>query len=173
MVDDDLITPAGIMPNTSPSTPLLAGFHLNARIFRLIGNIHTARSDLRRTTTGEPADLWTASVRQFFLPGPKDFLAELDEFVADLPRRLRPVSGGGAAEPDLDAQKSDAALEFENGFATCRTNLLITTAMARYLVRQYARELGQNTIDTQMSDSQWIEEHILGLLKTSVHKAVL
>lgn len=172
IVDDNHISASGSMP-ANESAPLLSGFHFNARLFRIIGDIHTAKRDLKGIPTIQSR--LPVGIGAFHLPPPQHFLNQLDHFIWDLPPRLRPVSVMPTQDSlDLSAQDvpspqvEEGNREDDHGFATCRTNLLVTLALTRYMVRQYALLLGKDELNSREANAHWAEDHIISLLKRLV-----
>ena len=48
-------------------------------------------------------------------------------------------------------------------FASCRANLLITQAMARFTIRKYAKAIGESDVEGDCKD--WSEKDVLGMLE--------
>lgn len=175
IVDDNFIATAGSVPPiaTSP-TPLLAGFHFNARLFRIMGDIHTAKRDLKGISMIQ--NRLPVGIGAFHLPPPQHFLNQLDQFVWDLPPRLRALAVMPSedtlpqdVEPLLPPDSEEGSRADDHGFATCRTNLLVTLALTRYMVRQYALLLGKEEFSSKETNTHWAEDHIISLLKRWVY----
>lgn len=86
-------------------------------------------------------------------------MAELDRMIVDLPGPLQLVNptSNTPTGPTLgtDGEPKDS------GFATCRANLLISQAMVRFAIRQYARAAGE----MEAGAVDWAERDVLHLLE--------
>jgi hypothetical protein len=86
------------------------------------------------------------------------FLDELERILADLPGPLQlmnPFDG----TPKSEAQREKG----ETAFGICRANLLVSQAMVRFAIRQYARAVGE---EDGVEEKAWAERDVLGLLES-------
>jgi hypothetical protein len=103
---------------------------------------------------------------QYAPPRPRparQFLEELERILADLPPPLQLFNPMGEPTPngslDGELNAKDAA-----AFGTCRANLLVTQALVRFAVRQYAKAIGEP--DAGEPGREWAEKDVLGLLES-------
>lgn len=130
-VDDEYITKIGAFSQPVGRTSILAGFHYVSRIFHLLGVVLSAqRSQRARHPNDAIADLLSLPL---YVPSAQ-YTHALDDILADLPPelqlRVEPGGGGGRSEE-------------HTAFAICRVNILITQAMTRQAIQQYAAALGE------------------------------
>lgn len=153
-IDDNLLTSAGAFPQPPHSVPVLAGFHYATRLFRLLGAVLTAHRQL----LAPPIDgIHLPSIPPMHRPAGQ-FLDELERILADLPGPLQlmnPFDG----TPKSEAQREKG----ETAFGICRANLLVSQAMVRFAIRQYARAVGE---EDGVEEKAWAERDVLGLLES-------
>lgn len=163
-IDDALLTAAGAFPQAAHTTPLLAGFHFNCRLYRLLGAVQTAHRNLISSSSNPLTDPFPV-LQLPQLPVPlrpsKDFMDALDRMIADLPGPLQLI--GPMSPPTTAVAGGYAAADAkDSGFATCRANLLISQAMVRFAIRQYARAAGE----MEAEGKNWAETDVLQLLES-------
>lgn len=164
-IDDSLLTTAGSFPQPPHTVPVLAGFHFNVRLFRLLGALLTAH----RIVTSAASPLTPDPYSNLNLPPlpvtirpASIYLDELDRLLNDLPGPLQLVNPRLNNTPSTangsEGGKGDPA------FATCRANLLVTQAMVRFAIRQYAKAVGEE--ESLESGREWAERDVLSLLES-------
>lgn len=173
-IDDNLLTPAGAFTPSSSAVPLLSGFHFVTRLFCLLGEILTANRRAGDPNRVEGMMPWSPPLSQlpsFENPArpAQHFLDELERILTVLPGPLQlanPTSTGPT--PNSSSSLSDPTLREAQAFAICRANILITQAMVRFSIRQYARAVGQSDPSSSfdgISERAWVERDVLSLLE--------
>lgn len=139
-VDDEFITKLGAFPQPAGRTSALAGFQFVSRIFHLLGVVLSAlRARRNPHPNAELADL--LSLPRYVLSS--RYTQVLDDILADLPPELQlkvernPRPGQGSEE--------------HTAFEICRVNILITQAMTRQAIQQYAQALGEEDAELHPS----------------------
>lgn len=189
-IDDNLLTTAGAFPQPPNQIPILAGFHQVSKLFRLLSAILTAHRTLADSSAGffpNLAGLTIISQR----PNPRSFADELEKMLADVPGPLRlldPTPGNGLASLTTSPYETPSGLNpqasrppankpvngnvapggmsasaTDNVFATCRANLLVTQALVRFAIHQYAKLVGETETDEH---SDWAARDVLSLLES-------
>jgi hypothetical protein len=151
-IDDNLLTSAGAFPQPPHTVPILAGFHHATRLFRLLGAVLTAHRQ-------PPDGLHLPHFQTHHRPA-SQFLDQLEHFLIDLPGPLQlinPMDG----TPTSQAQREK--VNGETAFSICRANILVSQAMVRFAIRQYARAVGE---EDGVEEKAWAERDVLGLLET-------
>lgn len=155
-IDDNLLTSAGAFPQPPHSVPILAGFHHATRLFRLLGAVLTAH---RQLLAPPPDGLHLPQFHLHHRPA-SHFLDQLEHVLIDLPGPLQlinPMDG----TPTSQAQREK--VNGETAFSICRANILVSQAMVRFAIRQYARAVGE---EDGVEEKAWAERDVLGLLET-------
>ena len=164
-LDDNLLTPSGAFPQPHGTTPVLAGFHFNTLLLRLLGQVLTAHRTIVSSSYNPATDPFPMLTLPPYIMSParpsRHFLDGLDKILADLPPPLQLYNAGvptpnGTLHNEAD-QKDGAA------FAICRANLLVTQALVRFAIRQYAKAIGEP--DAGEPEKDWAEKDVLGLLE--------
>lgn len=166
-IDDALLTAAGAFPQPSHITPLLAGFHFNCQLFRLLGAVQTAQRELpsQSTSTALESILQLPPIPIHIRPS-CDFMDALNRIIYNLPGALQlinPTTTPSTANEGDAGGISLGGADRDSGFATCRANLLVSQAMVRFSIRQYARAAGEMETDPEARD--WAERDVLHLLE--------
>jgi hypothetical protein len=161
-LDDTLLTPSGTFPQPANTTPILAGFYHNARLFRLLGEVLTCHKSLPPTKEEDETLTYTHLNLRRTSPGAegrrdsREFFDELERILEDLPGPLRLIGVDRAGQVDDQVEghggggKKIGDSSDEAGFATCRANLLVTQAMVRFAIRRYARAAGERELEDGM-----------------------
>lgn len=155
-IDDNLLTSAGAFPQPPHSIPILAGFHHATRLFRLLGAVLTAH---RQLSAPPPDGLHLPQLPNHHRPA-SHFLDQLEHVLIDLPSPLQLVNSR-AGSPTSQAQRE--RVHVEGAFPICRANLLVSQAMVRFAIRQYARAVGE---EDGVEEKAWAERDVLGLLES-------
>lgn len=161
-VDDELITRAGAFSQPAHTTSVLSGFHFVTRLFSLLGAVLTAYRTL--TAIKSPDELTPSApllAPQAMAPS-AHFQDMLEHILESMPEELgvgvrerdRRESTGGARQGGDGRAGSDA-------FAICRANLLVTQALARVAIQQYAVARGE---DESAYDSVSTQKHLVDML---------
>ena len=164
-LDDNLITTSGAFPQPPDVTPVLAGFHFSARLFRLLGAVITAKKTIAATWRDPEFDPYPTlglPKEEQWIRSPSQFFAELERIISELPG---PLQLGNEAVQDSalgDGENPDGWKD-QAAFATCRANLLITQAVVRFAIRQYAQVVGEPDAEGDCKD--WAEKDVLSLLE--------
>jgi hypothetical protein len=155
-IDDNLLTSAGAFPQPPHSVPILAGFHFATRLFRLLGAVLTAH---RQLLSPHPDGIHLPQLQNHHRPA-GHFLEQLERILIELPGPLQlmnPIDG----TPTSQAQRG--IVNGEAAFSICRANLLVSQAMVRFAIRQYARAVGE---EDGVEEKAWAERDVLGLLES-------
>lgn len=164
-IDDNLLTPSGAFPQPAGTTPVMAGFHYNTRLFRLLGALLTSYKEVTAISADANDPYPILHLPHYAPPRPRparQFLEELERILTELPGPLQLFNPLGEPTPngsmDGDQNPRDSA-----AFGTCRANLLVTQALVRFAVRQYAKAIGEP--DAGDPGKDWAEKDVLGLLE--------
>lgn len=178
-IDDSLLTTAGAFPQPANTVPVLAGFHFNCRLYRLLGVILTAHRNMTASSLhpNDPYPMLNLPHMPMNIRPSRDFMEELERIIGDLPGPLRlvnPTSGtpGSSSNTDMPPPRTGRdsaavpteAMSRESGFATCRANIVVSQAMVRFAIRQYAKAIGEE--DGASGGRQWAEKDVLQLLES-------
>ncbi|OWZ27304.1 hypothetical protein C356_06720 [Cryptococcus neoformans c45] len=121
-VDDGLITNAGCLPQPIDSVPIIAGFVRVTRVFRILSRtIELLRQYRNRTDLSDD---------------PFYFSSRLTTIQQALQTEL------AALPPPLQIMDDFSASPIQHAFETCKANILVTQALARYEVYQLALMTG-------------------------------
>lgn len=121
-VDDGLITNAGCLPQPIDSVPVIAGFVRVTRVFRILSRtIELLRQCRNRTDLSDD---------------PFYFSSRLTTIQQALQTEL------AALPPPLQITDDFSASPIQHAFETCKANILVTQALARYEVYQLALMTG-------------------------------
>lgn len=121
-VDDGLITNAGCLPQPIDSVPIIAGFVRVTRVFRILSRtIELLRQYRNRTDLSDD---------------PFYFSSRLTTIQQTLQTEL------AALPPPLQIMDDFSASPIQHAFETCKANILVTQALARYEVYQLALMTG-------------------------------
>lgn len=137
-VDDEYITRAGSFPQPAGKTSVLAGFHHISRLFHLLGLILATLRSRRSQSRPRPVPPGLLDLLNAPSLSSSVFTESFNRILDDLPHELRwqvgadytPVGGDGKVGSDA--------------FAICRVNLLITQALIRSAIQQYAFANGED-----------------------------
>jgi hypothetical protein len=173
-IDDSLLTTAGAFPQPPHSTPVLAGFHFTCRLFRLLGAVLTAHRTILASSLHPSTDPFPV-LNLPPLPVPvrpsQHFFDELERVLADLPGPLQlvnPTANGETNPTGTPSTVLSASSQVEGvkdtAFAICRANLLVSQAMVRFAIRQYAKAVGEE--EGEDSGREWAERDVLSLLES-------
>lgn len=184
-IDDNLLTPSGSFPQPPTTTPVLAGFHFVSRLFKLLGAVLTAHRSLPQIDTFHILNL---PPEQPYIRPAGQYTDELERILSDLPGPLHLANPSVSSGIPTVSSGSGSGLSDANGlgfgitgtggpgsgsrdkdtaaFATCRANLLVSQAMVRFAIRQYARSLGQRDEGEEGNDDRaWADRDVLSLLE--------
>ena len=190
-IDDNLLTTAGAFPQPAQTVPVLAGFHFNCRLYRLLGVILTTHRNMTAASAhpNDPYPMLNLPPAPVHIRPSREFMEELERILADLPGPLRlvnptsstpgntnsgdmaPPRGTGYRDRDRDRDGTSnsgampsEAVSRESGFATCRANIVVSQAMVRFAIRQYAKAIGEE--DGASGGREWAEKDVLQLLES-------
>ncbi|WVQ96940.1 hypothetical protein IAU59_004049 [Kwoniella sp. CBS 9459] len=159
-IDDNLITASGAFPQTPGVPSVLCGFHHVSRIFRLLGSVLTAHRSV--TITADSSDLLPPILTP--VRPALQFRDALRHILADLPPPLRLTSSTDDSTSVFhDTDRDRQSQHMNSTFETCKANLLVSQAMVRFAIRQYAAAVEEREDD--LEDKAWVEKHVLGMLK--------
>ena len=169
-LDDNLLTPSGAFPQSPGIIPVLAGFHFNSRLLRLLGAVMTTHRAFAASWHDPNLDPFPVlalppSPHTWVRPA-HHFFDELERILAELPGPLQLVNPSGG-EPTSNGRTSTQE-DGKDGqaFATCRANLLITQALVRFAIRLYGKAVGEP--DAGDPGRDWAEKDVLSLLESYV-----
>ncbi|ORX37458.1 fungal-specific transcription factor domain-domain-containing protein [Kockovaella imperatae] len=150
--------------SSSNQTSILAGFHYNSRLFRLLGSILSALKSINASWRDPSMDPYPCLnlpvIEQVYRPS-SHFHEALEQLLDDLPGPLRLAN---LAQRDSDLQLGpERETAEQTAYANCRANLLITQAMTRFAIRKYAKAIGDLDVEGDCSD--WAERDVLSLLE--------
>ena len=169
-IDDELLTSSGCFPQPPEKTSILAGFHFNSRLFRLLSTILTAlrsHTSTSRNPELDPYKILHLPVSHYWIRPASHFYDELDRLLLDLPPHLQLANPQIDPAPAPEEAKPGTIEQLQIGrqaaYDTCRANILITQAMTRFAIRQYAVLLGEEDMQARVGD--WAERDVLSLLQ--------
>lgn len=131
-VADDYLNRAGCIAPSDGNVPVITGFTRVTRIFRILSRVLSLIRTARRPETKDLLNL------QFYVEQIDDIKGLLEAEIERLPAPLDIMVDpqGDRADPALCAT-SDV-----QGFETCKANILVTQALARFELLQLAAILG-------------------------------
>ncbi|OCF39722.1 hypothetical protein I317_06446 [Kwoniella heveanensis CBS 569] len=164
-IDDNLITASGAFPQPSNVPSILSGFHHVSRLFRLLGSILTAHRSVSARQTTIVADPCALSPYLNTTVRPaSDFRDALRQLLAELPPPLQLTSSAESSrQGTTETERDGFSRHGSSAFETCRANLLVSQAMVRFAVRQYAAAVGER--EDGLEDKAWVEKHVLSMLE--------
>nr|XP_031857878.1 uncharacterized protein CI109_006750 [Kwoniella shandongensis]KAA5524950.1 hypothetical protein CI109_006750 [Kwoniella shandongensis] len=168
-IDDNLITASGAFPQPPGVCSVLCGFHFVSRIFGLLGAVLTAHRSLSPQEASVQPD--SSLLPALWVPTRPacQFRAALQRILDDLPHELRLI---GSAHTSSSRDRSES--QRGNGvYETCKANLLVSQAMVRFAIRQYAAAIGERDDESEMEDKDWVEKHVLSTLQLYVHYCMM
>ncbi|ADV22253.1 hypothetical protein I305_06858 [Cryptococcus gattii E566] len=121
-VDDGFITNAGCLAQPIDSVPIIAGFVRVTRVFRMLSRAIELLRQYRNRT--------------YLLDDPFYFSSRLTTIQQELQTEL------AALPPPLRIMEDFGVSPIQHGFETCKANILVTQALARYEVYQLALMIG-------------------------------
>ncbi|WVF67419.1 hypothetical protein IAT40_002175 [Kwoniella sp. CBS 6097] len=138
-VDDELLTNAGSFPQPSERVPIIAGFVRVTRVFRILSRtiqlLRRAKTTVAPTSGGpvEPRSLALHLDPMWCSSYVLTTLGQLDTELVGLPLPLRVMNiDQNAPQPP------------QHAFETCKANILVTQALARYELYQLASSTGND-----------------------------
>ncbi|KAI5119189.1 hypothetical protein M0805_004444 [Coniferiporia weirii] len=164
-VDDEYITPTGILPQPHGKTAMVSGLNYISRIFALLGEIQVRiRVDKRSPPQGPFATARLEEVRSLHAR----IMSALMH--APAPLRLKSTTGGHAelggagfrqatfAEvKDFFDNPNASRANASNAFLVMQANLYVTQQLVRFVIEQYRDELISQL--RGVNDTRAIEEH--------------
>ena len=165
-LDDNLITPSGAFPQPASITPVTSGFHYNTRLFRLLGEITTLYKLITSTSNSSTNPFPILHLPPMLPTHPRPvrhFYDELERILSELPGPLQLFNPVGGEPTPNGSNREDAPSKDSAAFAICRANLLVTQALVRFAIRQYAKASGEP--DAGEPGREWAEKDVLGLLE--------
>ncbi|KAL5524471.1 hypothetical protein ACEPAF_9611 [Sanghuangporus sanghuang] len=168
-VDDEYITPNGILPQPAGKTAIISGLNYISRIFALLGEIQVRiRVDKRSPPQGpfatarleEVRSLHTRIMSALMHAPPPLRLKSAGVQVSHLPAEL----GGAGFRQATFAEVKDffdnpnaSRANAMNAFLVMQANLYVTQQLVRFVIEQYRDELIAQLRGT--NDARAIEEH--------------
>ncbi|OWZ26826.1 hypothetical protein C347_06473 [Cryptococcus neoformans AD2-60a] len=162
-VDDNLITASGAFPQPSGVYSVLCGFHHVSRIFHLLGAVITAHRSLLAKESSIQLDPSLPSMWPAIRPT-SHFRNALQRILDNLPPPLQLAS---PLDPPLGGKRNEPPRLRHHGigvFETCKANLLVSQAMVRFAIRQYAVAVGER--EDELNDKAWVKKYVLSMLET-------
>lgn len=121
-VQDDLITKSGCFPQPAGDLPIISGFTHLIRIFRLLSRVIAVRNQTRRSVSNGDLDQLSAV---------QDLQTRLNDGIQALPPGLNPM-----------LNHAPALTTYAKSLETCRANILITQALARFELHRLSTSIG-------------------------------
>lgn len=170
-IDDNLLTPSGAFTQPPGTTPILAGFHYNCRLHRILGAVLTSHKYVAapcRDSSADPFPILNCPPPQsgeVFIRPASHYFDELERLFHDLPGPLQLVNPVGVPTPNGSTNSEGTKSKEESGFAICRANLLVTQAIVRFAIRLYAKAIGSEE-GGEGNTADWAEKDVLSLLES-------
>ena len=145
---------------------MLAGFHFNTRLFRLLGEVLTLNRIMTAPSSSPNNPFPILHLPPMHPPRrpAQHFWEELERILSELPGPLQ-IFNPNAGEPTPNGSvEGEVSTKDLAAFGTCRANLLVTQALIRFAIRQYAKVCGEP--DAGEPGREWAEKDVLHLLES-------